>query len=135
MPVTRAEITQRVTACLPPAADSRKNPTKPESPMYVAPTLPQMQTGMPRPRAGDDGELRQAASELEATFLAEMLNHAGFGRTSESFGGGIGEDQFASFLVQEQARELVRSGGIGLAEQLFRALSGGRDGEQADAGK
>lgn len=103
--------------------------------MYVAPAPSQMQTGLPRPGAGDDGALRQAARELEATFLAEMLNHAGFGQTSESFGGGIGEDQFASFLVQEQARALVRSGGIGLAEQLFRALSGGRDGGLADAGK
>lgn len=66
--------------------------------------------------------LRDAAVELEATFLAEMLKAAGFGETPDSFGGGDGEDQFSSFLVQAQAREIARSGGIGLAESLFHAL-------------
>jgi Rod binding domain-containing protein len=66
--------------------------------------------------------LRDAAVELEATFLAEMLKAAGFGETPDSFGGGDGEDQFSSFLVQAQAREMARSGGIGLAESLFHAL-------------
>lgn len=66
--------------------------------------------------------LRDAAIELEATFLAEMLKAAGFGETPDSFGGGDGEDQFSSFLVQAQAREMARSGGIGLAESLFHAL-------------
>jgi len=66
--------------------------------------------------------LRNAAVELEATFLAEMLKAAGFGETPSGFGGGEGEDQFSSFLVQAQAREMARSGGIGLAESLFHAL-------------
>lgn len=66
--------------------------------------------------------LRNAAVELEATFLAEMLKSAGLGKSPEGFGGGAGEDQFGSFLVQEQAREMARAGGIGLAESFFRAL-------------
>lgn len=66
--------------------------------------------------------LRDAAVELEATFLAEMLKSAGFGETPDAFGGGDGEDQFSSFLVQAQAREMARSGGIGLAESLYHAL-------------
>ncbi|HEX9858187.1 MAG TPA: rod-binding protein [Paracoccaceae bacterium] len=69
--------------------------------------------------------LRVQAQALEAAFLAEMLSHAGFGAARDSFGGGIGEDQFASFLRQEQATALAQRGGIGLAESLFRALSGG----------
>jgi peptidoglycan hydrolase FlgJ len=67
--------------------------------------------------------LREKAQQLEATFLAEMLSHAGFGAARESFGGGIGEDQFASFLRAEQAAGMVRHGGIGLAEQIFRTMS------------
>ena len=66
--------------------------------------------------------MRQAAQELEATFLAEMLKSAGFGDTRSAFGGGSGEDQFSSFLVQAQAREMARAGGIGLAESLFQAM-------------
>lgn len=66
--------------------------------------------------------LREAAMQLEASFLAEMLKSAGLGKTSEAFGGGLGEDQFASFLVAEQAKQLVNSGGIGLAESIYNAL-------------
>ena len=69
-----------------------------------------------------DAALLDAAKKLEATFLAEMLKAAGFGQARDSFGGGEGEDQFASFLVQEQATAMVEAGGIGLTENLFRAL-------------
>lgn len=69
-----------------------------------------------------DRALREAAEKLEAGFLAEMLKSAGVGKTSEAFGGGAGEDQFASFLVQEQAMMMVKAGGIGLAETLFESL-------------
>lgn len=66
--------------------------------------------------------LLQAAQNLEASFLAEMLESAGLGRTSESFGGGAGEDQFSSFLIEEQAKHIVQTGGIGLAQSLFDIL-------------
>ncbi len=69
-----------------------------------------------------DVALRDAAKELEAGFLAEMLKAAGVGKPSETFGGGSGEEQFASFLRHEQARAMVESGGIGLAESLYHAL-------------
>lgn len=69
-----------------------------------------------------DADLRDVARKLEATFLAEMLKSAGFGSPRESFGGGAGEEQFASFLRQAQAEEMVKQGGIGLAESLFEAL-------------
>lgn len=69
-----------------------------------------------------DAALMQAAQNLEAAFLAEMLQSAGLGQTSEEFGGGAGEDQFSSFLVQEQAKHIVKGGGIGLAQSLFEAL-------------
>lgn len=72
--------------------------------------------------AQTDISLKEAAQELEATFLAEMLKSAGVGKTPEGFGGGAGEDQFASFMRLEQAREMAKHGGIGLAESLFNAL-------------
>lgn len=75
-----------------------------------------------------DQKLRAAAEKLEATFLAEMLKTAGLGKAPTSFGGGEGEDQFASFLIQEQAGHVVEAGGIGLAEKIFETLK-----EQIDA--
>ena len=66
--------------------------------------------------------MRDAAQNLEATFLAEMLKAAGVGAPRDAFGGGAGEDQFASFLREAQAKEMVRAGGIGLAESLFEAM-------------
>ena len=69
-----------------------------------------------------DARLMEAAQQLEATFLAEMLKSAGVGEPRDMFGGGAGEEQFSSFLRQAQSEEMVKAGGIGLAEHLFEAL-------------
>jgi len=75
-----------------------------------------------------DQKLRHAAEQLEANFLVEMLKAAGLGKSRENFGGGIGEEQFSSFLRQSQAEALVDRGGIGLAQSLFEALKDRQDG-------
>lgn len=85
----------------------------PSSPARPAPSLASPQ----------DKALMKKAQELEASFLAEMLGHAGLNTPSDTFGGGIGEDQFSSFLRAEQAKAMVAKGGIGLAQHLFEALS------------
>jgi Rod binding domain-containing protein len=73
----------------------------------------------PAPEAG----LREAAQRLEAAFLKEMLAAAGLGRAPGGWGGGPGEEHFASFLLEAQAQALARAGGVGLAESLFRSLA------------
>ncbi|QMU57945.1 MAG: hypothetical protein GKR98_06870 [Boseongicola sp.] len=70
----------------------------------------------------------QAARDLEAGFIAEMLKTAGLAKTPSMFGGGSGEDQFAGFLIDEQAKLIVGQGGIGLAESIYQSLMK-RDGE------
>lgn len=84
----------------------------------------------PSPKAVARDPLRKAAEQLEATFLSEMLKSTGFGKTSESFGGGVGEEQFSSFLRDAEAREMARGGGIGLAESLYHAMK-----DRADAAR
>lgn len=86
--------------------------------------------GAPRPSGRDktDTAVWNAAQELEVSFLSEMLKAAGFGEARQTFGGGAGEEQFSSFLREAQAREMVRAGGIGLAEQFFNALKESGDG-------
>jgi flagellar protein FlgJ len=85
--------------------------------------LPALSTQAMRER-----KLMDAAKELEASFIAEMLKSAGLGKPRDSFGGGAGEEQFGSFLREAQAREMVRAGGIGLAERLFEVLKARDDG-------
>ncbi len=74
------------------------------------------------PKPVVDAGLMQAAQKLEASFLSEMLKAAKFGEARDSFGGGIGEDQFASFLRDAHAEHMVEVGGIGLAESIYKAL-------------
>ncbi len=85
-------------------------------------------TGGAYPSGGGQEALRKASRELEAVFLAEMLSQGGLGKSAQRMGGGIGEEQFSSLLVQAQAREIVRAGGIGLADVLFRQLMARQDG-------
>ena len=85
-------------------------------------------TGPTGPATRDESALREVARDLEVTFLTEMLASAGLGEVPEAFGGGIGEEQFASLLREEQARQLVAGGGIGLAESIFSALVARQNG-------
>lgn len=89
--------------------------TTPVPPSSIVPVTPEAPTDA-------HAELRQVAQELEASFLAEMLKHAGFGEARGAFGGGAGEDQFASLLRAEHAQTMAANGGIGLAESIFDSL-------------
>lgn len=66
--------------------------------------------------------LMDKAKALEVAFLSEMLSHAGLDAAEGAFSGGVGEEQFASFLREAQAKSIVDHGGIGLAEHLFQSL-------------
>ncbi len=74
-------------------------------------------------RAVSDPALMAVANEFEAVFLAEMLSHTSIGTTSESFGGGVGEDAFASLLTREWANHITKRGGVGLSEQIYQSLT------------
>lgn len=87
--------------------------------------LDPISTGIAKPR---EAAIRKAAEALEAAFLSEMLKGAGLGESQNTFGGGIGESQFQSFLRDEQAAQMQAAGGIGLAEQLVRSMTGRTDG-------
>jgi peptidoglycan hydrolase FlgJ len=71
---------------------------------------------------------RASAEAFEAVFLAEMLKHSGVNALPGGFGGGAGEEAFASFLTQEYARLLAARGGIGLADQIFEAIKARENG-------
>ena len=86
--------------------------------MQLSPVAP-----LAAPPTARDALLMEKAKALEAAFLSEMLSYAGVDGTEGEFSGGVGEDQFASFLRDTQARAMVDHGGIGLAEKLFQSLA------------
>ena len=88
--------------------------------MEIAPVT-SLPPAAPRP-AEADRALRDKAEAFEAVFLAEMLKQTGINAMPESYGGGAGEDAFASFLTQEYARLIAARGGLGLADHIFEAL-------------
>ena len=95
--------------------------TDPAMATVLAPPRPDLASrGSAPPDA--HARLRQVAADLESEFLAEMLKSAGVGAPRDAFGGGAGEDQFSSFLVRAQADEIVKAGGLGLAQALFESL-------------
>jgi Rod binding domain-containing protein len=97
----------------------------------MTPIQPILSGALPSSPTKHEERMRAAAIELEANFLAEMLKHAGLGEMRGGFGGGVGEEQFASFLRQEQSQPMAEAGGVGLAETIFEAMKAreGKDGQ------
>lgn len=62
----------------------------------------------------------QSANGLEAAFLGEMLNIAMPDTSSGAFGGGVGESQFSSFLIEQYADILAQRLDLGLAARMER---------------
>lgn len=68
-------------------------------------------------------QLRQSAKDFEAAFLTEALGHMGF----DASNGVAGATEFSSILNRAYAEGLVERGGIGLSENIFRALASRAD--------
>jgi Rod binding domain-containing protein len=78
-----------------------------------------------RPSARDtEAKLRQAAEDFTTVALNEMLKPM-FDTTETSddnFGGGAGERAFKPMMVNEIAKGIARSGGLGLAEPVYQQM-------------
>ncbi|MCA6228083.1 MAG: rod-binding protein [Phenylobacterium sp.] len=60
--------------------------------------------------------IAETAQAFEASFLSVMINQMFSGLDTEGpFSGGAGEAAFQSFLGDAIARQITRSGGVGLA--------------------
>lgn len=65
----------------------------------------------------------QSARDFEAVFLTTMFNQMFSGlKTDGPFGGGYGEEVFREMLAGEYAKNVSESGGIGLADQVYREI-------------
>lgn len=73
---------------------------------------------------------RKAAEEFEAVFLTTMLQSMFTGLKAEApFGGGHSEEVYRSVLLSEYASEMSRSGGIGIADHVYREILAAQEGQ------
>ena len=56
---------------------------------------------------GDEAQMRAAAMDLEASFLAEMLTCAGLGKSSDMFGGGISSSAGSSGVAERNLNRIT----------------------------
>ncbi len=67
--------------------------------------------------------IKKAAQDYEASFLSVMLAQMFKGVETEApFGGGQGEEMFKSFFTDAVARQVAKSGGIGLSATVEREM-------------
>ncbi|HEV7369212.1 rod-binding protein [Arenibaculum sp.] len=67
--------------------------------------------------------VRRAAEDFEAQFLSQMLTHV-FEQieVDPMFGGGDAEEMYRSLLVEQYGKQLVKAGGLGIADEVQKQL-------------
>ena len=67
--------------------------------------------------------MRETAEAFEASFLAQMMKPMFEGLSTDGpFGGGEAESTWRSFMVEAMAKQTVKTGGIGLADQVVAQM-------------
>ena len=73
---------------------------------------------------GRDPRAWEAAKEFEAQFVSTLFQSMfkGLEDQENPFGGGPGETMFSSLLVDQYGQQMAKSGGIGLADSVYREM-------------
>lgn len=91
------------------------------SPLSVATDL--IKPLVATPAAAVTERMRETAENFEATFLAQMMKPMFEGlKTDGPFGGGEAESTWRSFMIEAMAKQTVKAGGIGLADQVVAEM-------------
>lgn len=81
------------------------------------------QKAAPEVNAKNKAQAREAANEFEAMFVQQMVEQMWSGiETDGPFGGGNGEKIFRSMLNEEHSTNIVKGGGIGIADNVYREI-------------
>ena len=79
-----------------------------------------------------EAKARAQATEFEQVYLSTMLNQMFAGLSTEApFGGGQAEETWRGMLVDQYAQTITRSGGVGIADAVYRDLIGVQEGSRA----
>lgn len=93
------------------------------APVALPPALLQPTTATNAAELAKRGEIREAAQKFETQFLSIMLQQMFEGVEMEGpFGGGPGETMFRSLMTEAMAGNMVRSGGVGIADTVQREM-------------
>ena len=85
--------------------------------------LPMSTARSNQPADPRQAELRRAAEEFEAIFLAQMMAPMFEGLDTDGLGGGgMGEEIFRPMLIERYAEALSQAGGVGIADSIVREL-------------
>lgn len=89
--------------------------------------LPKTLANAPQPTTpmspAKEKAMRDAAEEFEAVFIGQMTETMFAGvEVEEPFGGGHAEKMWRSQLSQEMGRSITESGGIGIADSVYRSM-------------
>lgn len=94
------------------------------APSVVPPSLIGPTTAPSAAELARRGQITKTAKEFETQFLGVMLQQMfdGVGEGTGLFGGGSGEQMFKSFLTDAMAKQMTKSGGIGIAASVSREM-------------
>lgn len=89
----------------------------------VSPGLLQPAPAPVSPTAGATRKMRETAEAFEASFLSQMMKPMFEGLSTDGmFGGGEAEGTWRGFLVDAMAKQTVKAGGIGLADEVVAQM-------------
>lgn len=67
--------------------------------------------------------VREAAESFESFFVGQMMEYMWQGvEVDPNFGGGHAEEMWRSMLNQEYGKHIVKSGGLGIANQVMASM-------------
>lgn len=75
-----------------------------------------------RPTQRDERKLKEVAQEFEAILVASLLKDVQPSGHAGVFGSGVSRDLYQQLFIDEMAKTIARSGGIGLGKMLERQL-------------
>jgi Rod binding domain-containing protein len=83
------------------------------------------------PGPNKEAKARTAAQDFEAVFLNSMFQHMFTGMDGDGpFGGNGAAGVWRSMLTDEYAKSFAKSGGIGIADQVYRTLIAQQEARQ-----
>ncbi|HET6971422.1 MAG TPA: rod-binding protein [Phenylobacterium sp.] len=91
----------------------------PTAPSAAAPGA----TAATAPTEAQKARAKEAGQKFESQFLSSMFQQMFQGLQSDGpFGGGFGEEMFRSVMTDAMAKQVVKAGGVGVADTVQREI-------------
>jgi flagellar protein FlgJ len=95
-------------------------------PLALDPAMLTLPYGAParlRPTSAPGDKIRAQAQDFETVFVSSMLQHMFTGIGNDGpLGNGPGVGVWRSMLTEQFAKSLVKSGGLGIADKVYKSM-------------